>query len=637
MKNWISTNYIIAIILIVSVILRFFNLFEIPFTHDEFSTLFRTNFSSFDDLIEKGVKIDAHPAGLQVFVYYYKQLFGDKEWVIKIPFLLFGIGSVWLTYTIFYKWYNQTVALICSSYISTLQYTVMYSQIARPYASGLFFVMALVYFWNRICFEKRHTLFNYTMYVFIASLCLYNHHFSALLAFVISLSGLFFMSKVERWKFILCGIIIVMLYVPHISVFLAQLQIGGLSEWLSKPTPIFIAYYLFYLFQFSYMVIGVISLLIIYSLCDFNKQNYFSKENLMCLIWFFIPFLIGYLYSVLRSPVLQYSVLIFSFPFLLPLFFGGIKQQGKNVNLFIITVIIGVNISVLVFQRQHYTVFYQSIYKNILKDYNQFKSNATISIIDAEYSHRDIENHYMKKWNIDSDFIWMDAFVDFMSFQQFLKQSSVKYDTLYLGAVFDSHPLIVPLIQEYYPKIVFEHNFVSGTTYLFTKGNSSHDITSVMDFKSNRKGWTKLETLSKKNVRNELCEMDSTIEYSPSFEIPLYQLINDDDNYIDISVRIKPFSNKIKATLVSTLDTPTKNIDWRGTDFSTFIDSSVVDTDWVTIYHSIKLSDINIRENDIKLKVLVWNPHKDHFYMDDFKVKIRKGNPKIYGFFNKLN
>ena len=636
MKNWFSTNYIIGIILIVSVILRFFNLFEIPFTHDEFSTLFRTNFSSFDDLIEKGVKIDAHPAGLQVFVYYYKQLFGAEEWVIKIPFLMFGVGSVWLTYTIFYKWYNQTVALICSSYIATLQYTVMYSQIARPYASGLFFVMSLVYFWNRICFEKRHTLYNYVMYVFIASLCLYNHHFSALLAFVITLSGLFFINKTERWKFILSGFAIVVLYVPHISVFLAQLQIGGLSEWLNKPTPIFIVSYLFYVFQFSYVVIGVISVLILYSLRNFSRQNYFSKENLMCIIWFLIPFLIGYLYSIFRSPVLQYSVLIFSFPFLLPLFFGGIKKQRKNSDLFIVAIIIAVNVCVLVYQRQHYTVFYQSIYRNILKDYNQSKSNATISIIDAEYSHRDIENHYVKKWNVGSDFIWMDTFVDFMSFQQFLKQSSVKYDKLYLGAVFDSHPLIVPIIQEYFPKIVFEHNFVSGSTYLFKKGRSSDDISSLMDFKRNRKGWTKLETLSK-YVHNELCEMDSTIEYSPSFEIPLNQLINDDDNYIDISVRVKPFSNTIKSTLVSTLDTPTKNIDWRGTDFSTFIDSTSIDNEWVTIYHSIKLSDINIKENNIKLKILVWNPHKDHFYMDDFKIKVRRGNPKIYGFFNELN
>ena len=66
----------ILIILSIAIILRFYHLFDIPFTHDEFSTLFRTNFSSFSELIEKGVKIDGHPAGLQFFVIQRKKGFG---------------------------------------------------------------------------------------------------------------------------------------------------------------------------------------------------------------------------------------------------------------------------------------------------------------------------------------------------------------------------------------------------------------------------------------------------------------------------------------------------------------------------------------------------------------------------------
>ena len=73
LKKYTKYEYLFWGILVVAFLLRFFDLFNIPFTHDEFSTLFRTNFSSFSELIEKGVKIDAHPAGLQVFIYYYKR------------------------------------------------------------------------------------------------------------------------------------------------------------------------------------------------------------------------------------------------------------------------------------------------------------------------------------------------------------------------------------------------------------------------------------------------------------------------------------------------------------------------------------------------------------------------------------
>lgn len=633
MKRTFESHDLIVAILVIAITLRFFNLFELPFTHDEFSTLFRTNFSSFHELIEKGVKVDTHPAGLQVFVYYYKQLFGTEEWVIKIPFLLFGIGSVWLIYLIFNKWYNHSVALICATYVATLQYTVMYSQIARPYSSGLFLILALVYFWNRIFFERKFSTSNYISYVLIASLCLYNHHFSALLAVIISLTGLCFLPKNQLWKYSIVGLAIFACYAPHIPVFFAQLKLGGLGDWLNKPTPEFLWYYLQYVFQFSTVSVILPVLLMLFSLTQFNKSAYFSKATLVSVLWFFTPLFVGYFYSIVKAPVLQYSVLIFSFPFLFPVIFGGLKNQRQSINIVLIGIIACVNIYVLIYNRNHYEIFYNSIYKNIIKDYRDTKETKTVAIIDAEFLHRKIERHYLKKWHIDSNFTWMDSFPDFLSFQHFLKQSSLKHDKLYLGAVFDSHPLIVPLIKEFYPKIVFEHRYASGSTYLFSKGKATELVFSEMNFKRNKKGWTKLELISS-YIHNNCFEMDSTIEYSPTFELPLNQITNNDDDYIDVSVQVKQISTKIQASLVSSIDTPTKNIDWRGTDFFNFIDTTRIDTNWVTIHHSIKLSDINLREKGMKLKILVWSPNKDHYFIKDFKIKIRKGNPKIYGFFN---
>jgi hypothetical protein len=301
-----------------------------------------------------------------------------------------------------------------------------------------------------------------------------------------------------------------------------------------------------------------------------------------------------------------------------------------------LVVIIGcVTIYGLVFQRKHYEIFYQSIYQNIVKDYQSSKNNATIAIIDSEFLHRKIESHYFKKWKVDSNFVWMDSLKDFRSLCQFLAESVKKYDRLYLGAVFDTHPSIVPIIQEFYPKMVYQHDYMSGNTYLFSKGKSNQTTFSCMDFEHNTPGWTKLETIASA-LKNGSFEMDSTIEYSPTFEIPLSQIIQHQNDFIDISVKVKPISKNIQSTLVSTLDIPSKNIDWRGVDFFQFIDTTKNDTNWTTIYHSIKLSDIVIREKGIVLKVLVWNPHKNHFLLDDFKIHYRKGNPKLYGFFYPL-
>ena len=146
----LSNQWILFIILVVSVVLRIFHFSEIPFTHDEFSALFRLDFESFSALIEYGVKIDGHPAGVQVFLFYWGKIFGFTEQTIKFPFIVFGVLSVYFTYLIGKQWFNETVGLLSAAIVSSLQFTVMFSQIARPYISGLFFSLMLVYYLTKL-------------------------------------------------------------------------------------------------------------------------------------------------------------------------------------------------------------------------------------------------------------------------------------------------------------------------------------------------------------------------------------------------------------------------------------------------------------------------------------------------------
>jgi hypothetical protein len=94
----LSNKLILFVILAAGAILRFWNFADIPFAHDEFSALFRTDFSNFSDLINYGVKPDGHPAGIQVFLYYWIFIFGATEWVVKLPFALMGVASIWVMY-----------------------------------------------------------------------------------------------------------------------------------------------------------------------------------------------------------------------------------------------------------------------------------------------------------------------------------------------------------------------------------------------------------------------------------------------------------------------------------------------------------------------------------------------------------
>ena len=57
-------------ILLLSSVLRFWPLFDYQFTYDELSGLDRTQFKDLNTLLDKGVKIDAHPALIQILIYF---------------------------------------------------------------------------------------------------------------------------------------------------------------------------------------------------------------------------------------------------------------------------------------------------------------------------------------------------------------------------------------------------------------------------------------------------------------------------------------------------------------------------------------------------------------------------------------
>ena len=72
-------NWILISILITGAALRFFGFPNIPFTYDELSAWGRTGYNSFSELIDQGVRGDGHPALIQVFLNYWRVIFGDSE------------------------------------------------------------------------------------------------------------------------------------------------------------------------------------------------------------------------------------------------------------------------------------------------------------------------------------------------------------------------------------------------------------------------------------------------------------------------------------------------------------------------------------------------------------------------------
>jgi hypothetical protein len=639
-----TDDVLIMLILLIGGLLRFYRLFEIPFTHDEFSAIIRTQFSSFPELIEKGIKIDGHPAGVQVFLYYLVKVFGISEAVLKTPFILFGIFSIWLVYLIGKDWFNSTVGLVAASFVAFLQFPVMYSQIARPYASGLLFALMMVFFWTKVIFHPERKYYrNLAGYIISGAMCAYNHHFSMLFALMVGITGLFYCDRAKMRNYVAAGLIAILLYLPHLPILLVQLGVGGIEGWLSKPRFDFIMDYLQYIFHFSIYIYLLILVLVSLSLYWYQEKPPVQKKFiLISLVWFLLPFIIGFFYSKYRSSVLQYSVLIFSFPFLLFVLFGFFKTARSIHKIVLVGLIAMIVIPSLILERKHYQLFYKGIYHELVA-----QSKLVVDSLGASRckvilgTKKEINPYYLKK--LDCTTLPFSYFEDIGEKGALLSYlDSCKADYLAYGCLSSTNWENYPLILDKFPYLVQHQPYCGGDFYLFSRIKPIKQIdeyfSSVANtFESNLPEWgyvDEKQCLDSLPIEGKKSFVNSTgSEFSPTFTKSLRDMIHSEHDVIDVFVDIRTPLVFPGAWLVMTVTSNGKDLKW----------SSVAVNDYVKpghegrVYHSLRISDLDLRHHGLIFNAYIWNPMKSPYIMDNFTVRVRRGNPVIYGLYRKVD
>ena len=345
--------FILAALTLIGAALRIGGLFG-PLSHDELSAICRLQFDSLSALLDYGVKPDGHPGGVQVFLWLWSQMFGTSAIAIRLPFMLMGIATVPLIYSIGRRWYGRWSALLPTAVIAVSQYTVYYSDIARPYCVGLFFILCVLYVLTRMVSEQRFTLWRLATFTLFEACCAYTHYFCALTATLMALAAFFFVGRRHVWSYLASCLGAVILFLPHLSITLYQLlELKGIGGWLGAPTPVFALEYTRYLTHHSLLAAAVV--LIVFGLL-FSLQT--AHKNIRLLVASLsvglLPAIIGYIYSVTVNPVLQYSVLIFSFPFLLLALAACVDDQRHVRHTTAVAVYVTVMVTTLFITRHHY-------------------------------------------------------------------------------------------------------------------------------------------------------------------------------------------------------------------------------------------------------------------------------------------
>lgn len=341
-------------ILIVAFVLRLDFIQQFSLSNDELSAWIRLQYPDFSTLIQEGCWVDGHPAGVQIFLYYWTQFFGDSPFILRLPFALMGGLSVLFAFLFTKRIFHIQAALFVAASLALLEFPLLYSSLARPYSSGQLFAMLNAYAWALFFFptsKDSSKLWLKAIFLgFTFALQLYNHYFSGLLALIIGLSGFVFITRKNILAYLTAGIVATLLYLPHVPITLNHFSIGGVGEWLGKPDNNWIVLHIKHIFNNSYGFVVATIVLILFLFFQEKRKLQFQNIHLILVLWFAIPIITGFTYSRMVNPVLQNSVLVFSMPFLLVLCYSLIPKKITHlsaVSLLLLTTALTIKMTVI--------------------------------------------------------------------------------------------------------------------------------------------------------------------------------------------------------------------------------------------------------------------------------------------------
>lgn len=611
-----NRDYLAGIFIFFGAALRFYGFSDWSLSNDELSAISRTNFNSFSELIDKGIWVDGHPALVQIFEYYWIQLFGNSVFVVRLPFVLVSVGSCIYFYRLLTVWINKNAALFGLALFIPSYIFVLYAQIARPYAAGLFFTLAFSFYFFRMMKleEVKKNALGIIGFGLAASL---THYFSTLSTFLIYFSAIVYLNKQNATAYFGLAALILALYLPHIPITLNHLSIGGVS-WLAKPEADFLERFLAYFFQNSYFL-GIAIATSLLSLAVKRFIHIEWKPLFISLFVFFTSFYIAYYYSITKTPVLQFSVLLFTAPFLLSFLasFIGRTAQPKFI-IGVSSLLLLVSSFSLLSGNSFYSkkpfANFKAVAENSVQWTNELGSENVLSIANSS------NTYYLKYYTekVDSTFNYtIDQLNEASSIAKIRNVITNSPKDFLLIAYANS---IVPAeIHEFakqkYPIISKHERYFNSDVILYSKGS----IDRKAHFSANyltHPNWDVNKSLLQDSIffsDSVAFHQNPKTEYALTYRDTLKNLVQANANCLTISAQLLS-ENPVDVNLVLSVSRADSTVYWRGTSVAPYYEKNK----WSQFLYVFQKPD-DLLPSDL-VTIYFWNPRKQNLYIDEFKM-----------------
>ena len=633
----------LLLLLLLALVLRFWGFPSIPYTHDEISGLLRVDHPTIGAAIASGSwKVDAHPPGVHFFLLFWTQWFGFGDGAVKAPFIMSSVLALFFLYRFAYAWAGGPVALITTALLATMQYTVMYGQIARPYAMGFLTTALLADVLTRYLATsgRRHLV----AAAIAALLCALVHHFALLSATLMCATAFVLSTAPQRKGLLIAMAVSAASYLPVVPLLLRQLGIGGLDNWLDPPGPRWTLDYAWWIGHCSLLFTTVIALLIAGAAALRIKHRGTSRALWgITLTWGLMPLIIGYTYSVLRSPVLQYSVLIFSFPYLLIGILGGLRHLRPPQAIGASAVVAVVAVFTLVKDRQHFDLFYRSKYEDIVRGTIAAETDGSLAVVDLP---EEVIGFYRRLWCVrpsQAPYLNLSG-KPVGTLDSLLAHTAAA--TVFYGQITSAEPENVAKVQARFPFLLARRDRYEGQTFRFSA--RPHEGTVQDTFGERAK--------SPEVVEGEGWEVDAKIrlvadtgaigygglapkrwdftghEYGAVYDGPVYELARSDNDVIEVRADLVSVDPASDLTLVVELKEGDNTRFYRAAGMS----DALRIPGSIRLIAAVKLSDIPGHGAGLRLRTYLYNKSRLPALLTGLRMSVREGNPVLYGLFQPI-
>lgn len=298
---------------------------------------------------------DFHPPGYFGILWIWGRLFGFSEISVRMPSVILGVATIYLSYLLASRLFDKKVALYTTLLLTTAPLHVYYSQEARMYSFAAFAaVFSFLAFYNFINSSKINNLIVYTMSIVIL---LYSDYVTYLILPAQFLYLIFFYrNKIKQ--FILASVLSGLFFAPWLLIFPAQLQNGiqtakDVPGWKAvvgdnSIKSILLVWVKTLIGRISFdnkqLYTGIVGFLSLgYLLALIKVIDKIDRKVYLLILWIAIPLLLAFSISFL-TPILSYFRMLFIIPAFYILVAYGLTKYSHKLSFYLFILLICFNL-----------------------------------------------------------------------------------------------------------------------------------------------------------------------------------------------------------------------------------------------------------------------------------------------------